>query len=301
MLEKAVSGGTARRYRLARKEFRQFVRENFDDDEKIDTIRALDEALCDYVVHLFEDWSGRGQRQRAIDAKAGMVARHGIPRGQLPLTERALRAWDREVPGKSPPPLTRGLALLIAWHVREYEPDGHRLACCILVAFGAYLRISEVLSLRAKEVALPGDGRLADTRCAGLRMDAKTGRDQYVSVDDRQAIEALRWLKRHTRSGDRLCPYSYSQVRHMFNRTCEALGIGGCGFTLHSLRHGGATSDFARGVSIDTIALRGRWASSKSLHRYVQAGRARLLACALPDEVGRRAAVLARYPGLVWV
>lgn len=303
MLKDAVKTETDERYAYARSRFWTFVAEEYDDDEAIDDLTTLDVALCDFIVELYTELPTRGNRQLGIDAKAGLAAHYGFSQTSLALSARAVKAWDRKVPGKSPPPLSYGLMLCVARQMRRQEKrarDGRRLAACLVLAFGAYLRASDLRSLRGCEVALPGDPRLAGGAGAGLRMDGKTGRNQFIALADPLSIEALTWLRRHTRSNEFLCPYSYDQLRLRFGNACRALGLGDLGFTLHSARHGGATRDFAGGVPIAHIALVGRWYSQKTLLRYIQSGRALLLALQVPPDVAEEAADLTRDTRRVW-
>jgi hypothetical protein len=58
--------------------------------------------------------------------------------------------------------------------------------------------------------------------------------------------------------------------RKWLKATCHVLGVGSIGFTPHSLRHGGATADFLRGLAVADIQFRGRWKCFESLFRYLQ-------------------------------
>jgi hypothetical protein len=60
------------------------------------------------------------------------------------------------------------------------------------------------------------------------------------------------------------------------------------------LRHGGATRLHLKGVPLEDIMMRGRWASAKSARIYVQASRAVLMATAPPRAVVAVAAALSR-------
>lgn len=255
----AVKKKTVKSYADACDLFWAYVATEFEPDELIDDERTLDTALCDFIVTLFEELPTRGQRQVGINARAGLAARYGIHQNDLALSGRALKAWDRRVPGRSPPPFTFALMLVLAHQMRAQEADqsaGRRIAAGVVLMFGGYLRASELLELRVDELALPGDDRLAGGTGGGLRMDAKTGRHQFVPLTDDVSLTALAWLKKHTAPGERVCPLSYRQLRARFDRACSALDIKTLGFTLHSLRHGGATRDFAEGRSIPKIALR---------------------------------------------
>src|SRR6185437_14109276 len=52
-----------------------------------------------------------------------------------------------------------------------------------------------------------------------------------------------------------------------------------------SLRHGAATALYMAGVDIETILVRGRWASTKSARHYIQLGRSLLLAQKVAPDI----------------
>ena len=64
-------------------------------------------------------------------------------------------------------------------------------------------------------------------------------------------------------SSARLFPYSTSTFRKHFKAACSDLGLSS-DYVPHSLRHGGATHDHARGLPLEDILRHGRWASVKS-------------------------------------
>lgn len=302
-LSRAVKETTTIRYDDARAAFWKYVRDNYDDFETICDAATLDVGLTDYIINLYDELPTRGYRQKGVDAKAALAARYGIAHSQLPLAARALRAWDRLVPGESPPPFSLGLLLLVARAMMldaEVPVEGERLAVCLVLMFEGYLRVSDLLSLNVDEIALPGDVRLAGLTGGGLRLDGKTGRHQFVRLDSDLAVSALRWLKRNTLAGASVCPWTYGQLRYRFMRALKACGLEGMGFTMHSIRHGGATAAFAAGAPLDHIAMIGRWRCLQSLKRYVQTGRAVLLQLTLPPRVQATALAFAEDPSLFW-
>ena len=62
-------------------------------------------------------------------------------------------------------------------------------------------------------------------------------------------------------------------------------GLNGVYAPLHSLRHGGATADFLRGMPIEDIVARGRWQLSATAKRYIQVGRSLLLGHTVPTGI----------------
>jgi len=54
---------------------------------------------------------------------------------------------------------------------------------------------------------------------------------------------------------------------------------------MHSLRHGGASYDFIRGVPMDKIIIRGRWSGLAVTRRYIQESQALVLELSVPQAV----------------
>lgn len=122
----------------------------------------------------------------------------------------------------------------------------------------------------------------------------KTGPNQWVEVHNEQVQLLLRMLVMMTKGNQSLLfPMSSGVYRGLFKRACAQLGLS-TSYVPHSLRHGGATYWHLHGHSIEDILLRGRWASTKSARRYVQAGRALLLSTRVPEALGQLATVLCR-------
>ena len=80
-----------------------------------------------------------------------------------------------------------------------------------------------------------------------------------------------------------LFPDAWTFYRY-FKLACEDLGLSS-DFVPHSLRHGGATHDYLKGLPIEDIMRLGRWI-------YIQSGRAILLSNIIPREVVELAKVL---------
>lgn len=262
------------------------------------TYEEVDEDLAAYTEALYEANPRRGERQRAANARAGVIFYAGVPGGSraLPLATKCGVAWDNLVPGKSPPPLTREMGMLVAQRIYW---DGRRsIACLVVVLVESYIRLNEGLDLTTADIALPGDLRMGALRNqAGVRVGiGKTGKDQFVPVASELGIAALRWLKENAPAGGNVCDVKDSAVRRVFRSALAALKVQEVGFTIHSLRHGGATHALNSGVPLDEIMVRGRWGTIKSLRRYLQTGQAMLLQTTLPADFVRRVGFLSLTP-----
>ena len=71
-------------------------------------------------------------------------------------------------------------------------------------------------------------------------------------------------------------------IRDRFKEALLYFPLDKAGFTLHSLRHGGATRDYLGGVALNDIMVKGRWVSLSSCRRYLNAGQGLLLRVRIP-------------------
>ena len=63
---------------------------------------------------------------------------------------------------------------------------------------------------------------------------------------------------------------SFSRFSKLFKQLTLELGVEKCRFTPASLRPGGATMFFGRGISIAALRFLGRWTVERSLEHYIQ-------------------------------
>jgi integrase len=286
--EKAYKPRTAKRYRSAVLAFHARLVEWGEDPQ---TWGEMDLLFVEHIHELFMSGQGKG-RSGANNALYGLAMLLPESKLKMPSSRLSLRGWAKEIPSVSFPPITWELALAVAFVIQHHlgSPEG---ATAVLLAFDAYLRISEVTGLVPSDVASgKGDPRMpALYRKTALRLrHTKTGKNQFVSVG-RKEVEAL-LLRRVERvsPGTKLFP-SAARLRSLFKRALHAMGVDHLDFVFHSLRHGAATTDMLLGRSLDFVLMRGRWAAAKSARHYIQAGRAQLLATRVPlrlADLGRR-------------
>ena len=166
------------------------------------------------------------------------------------------------------PPITWEYAVAIG--VRFASTLSWEMGVGVLLCFDCYLRESELLRdrLTVADVLLPGNSRGGSVfagRC-GLRLGAtKTGREQFVEVLRPAVITLLssvveNAMARGSPPTALLFDVSPSVFLRAFKEAAAALCLDPR-VVVHSCRHGGATSDFLRGLDIAFIQHRGRWAS----------------------------------------
>lgn len=294
--EARYAPGTVKRYKAAVCDFVQWLAATGED---CDTISELDALVDRFVHHLY-------RRDRARSPQAAVNLRYGLTmllpelkRQGMPRTDLAIMGWRKRQPGKSYPPIPYVAAVAIAaWMVAAGE---FRAGVAVLLGFECYLRAGELVRLSREDIGFPDDVRVKGAmREPVLRLQmTKTGREQSVTVRDQVVQRLLQVLLKETGRKKLLFPYSPQKLRTLFKKACDDLDLSGSGFVLHSLRHGGATRDYCSGVlKLEDVMLRGRWESSKTVRRYIQRGKALLLANDIPEELAVLVAALERH-GLV--
>ena len=249
---------------------------------------VLDRALSAYAHHLFRVHHGT-HRHLVEGALWGLI--HFCPHlsGHFYSSILALRGWRRLQPSVSWLPVPAPLVALVSFSCGLFAralPQASQLGRSLwrvgfaaLLAFDTYMRISELSSFLPEHVVV--NRHLRPFAVAILLPTTKTGANQYVLV--REPVLAASLLRMRdvalldpVQRRSPLLGISAPLFRHLFSRLCS-LWLPSLRFTPHGLRHGGACSDFLRGLPIADIKVRGRWRSDRSLVLYLQAGRNFLL------------------------
>jgi integrase len=278
LIEASYAPSTLRKYRDAVSHFLSWASHNGEDPIDPDD---FDDTLCDYFHFLYDTDQGKGKAHATL---YGILMTMPRLDGHLRLAARCLRGWAKLHPAKAYPPLTWELTCLIA--LRLCLSGRLRHAIGVLLSFDCLLRVGELVNLRREDVADAKDARIGvASKDMTLRLrSTKTGPNQWVIVRDPSVKILLRKLLASTSPGDFLFPFSATTYRNHFKAACATLGLSSA-YVPHSLRHGGATRAHLLGMPLEDILIRGRWASSKSARRYIQAGRALLLTMDVPVSV----------------
>lgn len=237
----------------------------------------LDNAFSIYIEESYQDDPSAGHRQQMENALSFLTLARPYLRRKFGLSRRALTGWHKVKPSKSALPLTRNIMFAFA----AYFARKRDIAAAVAIAlqWATYIRGSEVLALRADDIALPGDARFLHLNSHIGRVNiesSKTGPCQYTPIRDLEVVALLRsFMDRHAAKHDKkLFNIPYRQYNALFREAATHIGLDHTRFTSHSARIGGAVSDYCKGDSAQTIALTGRWRSFTSLERYLRNGRA---------------------------
>lgn len=167
------------------------------------------------------------------------------------------------MPTEAAIPLTSELIkLVVGLLMREGKPY---LGGAIMSSWAALLRASETLPLCVADVALRGDSRIADAGddCVGIHVsDGKTGKGQFAMVYDVQCCSFIEDIVSRAKFSKRakLFKLTYHDLLDDVKHAGNQLWLG-VQLTTHSCRVGGALTLYLKGVSVETIAQRGRWES----------------------------------------
>lgn len=254
----------------------------------------LDDLITEYLHEIYLEREGVG-KQLAADTVFGVMKL--LPRcsNSLQASRASLDGWQRLHPGESYPPLTYELAVLISTCMARGGLMHYAVAC--LLAFDCFLRVGELANIRRSDVATAADTRLGPT-WSGMAVrlrHTKTGNNQWVRLESeivRQLVQLLLDIDPDADGDSTLFPFTAAQFRAVFKHVCAQLQLSSR-YVPHSLRHGGATHWFMQGRSVDDILVRGRWASTNTARRYIQAGRALLLSVVVPAAAASSARLLA--------
>ena len=243
--------------------------------------KDLDQLLGKYVIHRHNE---SPRKKLSVVKHALLGIQHVQPslRGSLNTTWQNLRVWEEQRVSRLRPPLPVPL-----WVMMVGLSRGHGLTCkhqaeskewlvfSLLLEIGllCMLRPGELLGLKTTDVSLPGDLALGYPQAA-LRINAPKNRrqfglEQFVTLKHPNTIA---WLKTftHERTEVKLWPSSSGRFSRLFKQMTRELKITECRFTPGSLRPGGATMYYSRGIPISSLRFMGRWTAERSLEHYIQ-------------------------------
>lgn len=252
-------------------------------------------VFCEWIVSVYEDSGGPG-RGTCSKALCGLQLYFPSQVKEWREARRLLNGWQRRVQTQSPPPVPWELLYLVI-QILRWQGEPMAAAVCV-VTFQQYLRIGEAFKLRVGDVALRGDRRLGKQGYGALLLrDPKTakGGEQAVVVKDPLSLYVLEQLCTGRADDEPVFgSLTYPAYSRRWHAAWAVLGLQGL-FPPYSMRHGGATHDYLRGVPLSDIQKRGRWRQFSSVDHYVGLQRAMLVS--VPKAVW---ALADQFPPAEW-
>ncbi|CAK0869509.1 unnamed protein product, partial [Prorocentrum cordatum] len=245
---------------------RRFLEFALDLDLPMMSREEIDNSILVYLDYLVED--------EEVGPHRGDYVVHGMAfvwpelSTGLPRANRALRAWHKmHVAGEGgPQPLEVWAALDEAMRLAGSVEAADAAA----LAVDAYLRSAEVFALRVEDIIDADDDVVAIKLGVQERNErTKTGVRQGVLIDRPHIADMLRARKAAKKPGELVFGCSVEAYRRALRKASDDIGI--TAFPAHSARHSGPSRDAAEGYrTVWAIQRRGRWASEKSVLRYMK-------------------------------
>ncbi|CAK0891744.1 unnamed protein product [Prorocentrum cordatum] len=245
---------------------RRFLEFALDLDLPMMSREEIDNSILVYLDYLVED--------EEVGPHRGDYVVHGMAfvwpelSTGLPRANRALRAWHKmHVAGEGgPQPLEVWAALDEAMRLAGSVEAADAAA----LAVDAYLRSAEVFALRVEDIVDADDDVVAIKLGVQERNErTKTGVRQGVLIDRPHIADMLRARKAAKKPGELVFGCSVEAYRRALRKASDDIGI--VAFPAHSARHSGPSHDAAEGYrTVWAIQRRGRWASEKSVLRYMK-------------------------------
>ena len=163
-----------------------------------------------------------------------------------------------------PPAVVRGIAGLAWVHGRQ------DVALGVSIGFHSMLRGGEVLGLRFCDCMHFSDTVVLDL--GFTKTGSRKGPREQVTITDSSLASLLRYFCRECESTERLVCMSPPNFRKYYSRLLSFFSLGEEGYTLHSLRCGGATHFFRVTGNLSATLERGRWLSVSSGRMYITEG-----------------------------
>jgi hypothetical protein len=191
--------------------------------------------------------------------------------GSLPRCARAIKGWEKLAPSAQQLPMPRVLALAVA-------EAAHGVSDCpelrLLLAPVGVHSSSLVAPRQDAGPEYATWGLILHDATFGLR--GRTGMtDESVTIDlDSWLWRPLAALHSARPANQPLWPFDLVELRNAMTEALDIAGAKDIGFSLYSLRHGGASDDLlGRRRSLEQVKAKGRWRSDHSLMRYATATR----------------------------
>ena len=270
---KGITPRTATIYRRAVHRFLEYAQSELGRLPR--SVLELDEAMGEFINMLY-------QEGEAVSHAGWLLSgfKRFIPslRRELVTAQQFYNNWVRDhVPYRAVPMPWSVLKALAAAAFDGGHPD---LAFLLLLGFAFYLRTMEMIQLHTTDVHVD---QPADTVILTLS-HTKTSRNfnQTVALQHPMLAKLVAHFLLLLPPGPiwRFSPRGFRQCFAAIIDHCHGTG---CGFTVYSLRRGGATHAYVCSRSLDFVVVQGRWKDTRTARIYLDDARASLLKMSLPE------------------
>ena len=202
---------------------------------------------------------------------------------------KLVKTWNQVELASRATPLSPELVFSLAGQCFKWKQP--RLGWLLILGFSGFLRTSELLNLKKKEVV--GADKASCSEAVLLLENTKGTKRNFLPLDkvvlhEKVAIQAVKPLCKGLQPGDTLSQMSNHQFRSLFRSVLEALGLDNMGYMPYRLRRGGVTSAYLQGVPMDMLVTQGRWQHLPTARIYIDAGVQAMTQITLPTSAQTR-------------
>ena len=234
------------------------------------SFQALDEALANYINHLFQEGEAMTRAGWVLSALKRFYPRS---KRELLTSQQYYTNWTRQhVPTRATP---------ITWKVVQsfvgvaYHLDKPRLALLFLIGFTFFLRTNELLSLQPQDIFVDTDDGSVIIRIAASKTSPTA--QQSLCHRDYTLAYVISYLLSLLDDDPWVWPFSVSHFRNCLNSFSSFFGISSLNLVPYSFRRGGATHFYTVTSSLDFVVVRGRWKDIATARIYLDDARATLI------------------------
>ena len=283
---KGITAKTARAYR---NEINGFFAYLEAEDESIPAeAETLDFLVSEYINYLYQNGDSLTQAGWLL---SGMKRFVPSLRFKLPTSQQLYQNWVRDhVPQRAVPMPWSSLGAIasLAW-----QSNQRALSILLLLGFTFFVRSMEFITLQKEDLVLDSaQGHLVVT----LRK-TKTSRQFQQSLVLRHPglLRIVVAALPHLPATGPLWRGSAASFRKCFTALLCYFDLEPYGFSLYSLRRGGAAHIYTRARDLNYVAMQGRWKAFRTARIYLDDARATLLKLSYPRPITRHLATYAAF------
>lgn len=210
-----------------------------------------------------------------------------------------LRGWRRLEPIRPRVPLPyhilRGLLIFCLTRGLQYKGQLRAEWWSVFIGtwlgFCALLRPGEVDSLKVSDLLFPVDDEIGQGAALVVNIrNPKTRRvwnHQFALAEEKDLMLWLKWWCKDRAGRERVMMIGKRRWAVLFKQALDEMHLATCGFTLGSLRGGGATYHFRVHRNIGQLQYAGRWARAETLRHYLQTALSIQVVAQAPGEATR--------------
>lgn len=279
-IEGAYAPATIRAYRT---DFEKFI--DWCESHKESSLPATPEVVVAFVQALTDEALSSAYIRRIV---AAVAAIHRLNRLADPTKDPDVKLEMRRMHRTLGRASKQACGITASWldkmiAITDESLHGVRNRALLLVAYEGLLRRSELVSLRADDLVLDGEGQLARLRLRRSKTD-QTAQGRWLVFTPRTSLAIRHWVEasniqsgllfrgidRGGRLSDQLC---VEQVNRIYKQLAKKAGLtasASMSISGHSLRVGAARDLLTSGADLAKIMAAGRWSKTDTVMRYVE-------------------------------